>query len=407
MSRDQRLIEARKQMESSIMKVVKEAAEKNSESGYYPKAGDELRFYLKHLIKKYFEAEKNDGQFTSGNVKFHDRKGDRHGYNPGDDKKVYEAHSTRKVEEETPRTLRRILSTESTIVEGDDDGVYYGGAHHTVIKDHGDGTITAQRTHKPKHGSRSWPQRIKKSDTIPAHEYQQAAHKAIYGGPDESGKERSADHHYDQFKKKYGSKKKKLGETASYQDQLDELSKDTLQSYVNKNRKQGLKYGYDVEKDSYLSPTGKTRIKGAERAYERLQGIYSVKMPDSSRKALQSKFPKSSVSKYGLKKYDLKKEEKLKVEGVLKKLRKLVPAQVRANNLANKLEKHSDNISGKASDAEYMGDNRTAEKKYDHSISTKVKANDLRRDGRTLNTPFKKRHMQRSDLQKIKGWGKE
>lgn len=67
--------------------------EKNSDNGYYPKAGDELRFYLKHLIKlvKKEKPVEDDKLFKATNVKTYDRKKDRHGYNPGEDQKVYES----------------------------------------------------------------------------------------------------------------------------------------------------------------------------------------------------------------------------------------------------------------------------------------------------------------------------
>lgn len=68
-------------------------AEKNSDNGYYPKAGDELRFYLKHLINlvKKEKPVEDDKLFKATNVKTYDRKKDRHGYNPGENQKVYES----------------------------------------------------------------------------------------------------------------------------------------------------------------------------------------------------------------------------------------------------------------------------------------------------------------------------
>lgn len=335
-------------------------AEKNSDTGYYPKSADELRFYLKHLIKTLSmqDGTEDDKVFKASHVKTYDRKKDRHGYNPGEDRKVYEAtyekdgtvyHTTGKTktyrhkdyntdprkdrsiddhydrmhakmragiakahaEEPVPtepkkkgilarlgsklrgeevevyeakvneaseadeikkhwksgdwkgrrkyvkgekgsfdkravlspghaeREFRNMRakklfykqdfyggeyskkdSIKSTvkehltrIVEEENEGVMYGGAHHTVLKhDKKTGKMTVQRTYKPKHGSRSFPQEIDAKDTIPWKQYSGDAHKAIYGGPDESGKHRDANWHYAQFKKKYRSGKKKLGE---------------------------------------------------------------------------------------------------------------------------------------------------------------------------------------------------
>lgn len=58
---------------------------------YVPKAGDERKFVAKHVIKKTEDANKNDDKlFKATNVKAIDRNKDQHGYNPGDDEKVYE-----------------------------------------------------------------------------------------------------------------------------------------------------------------------------------------------------------------------------------------------------------------------------------------------------------------------------
>lgn len=61
---------------------------------YAPKSKDEKRFKDKHVVAKYKldDPSKEDKVFNGGNVKAIDREGTRHGYNPGDDEKVYEAH---------------------------------------------------------------------------------------------------------------------------------------------------------------------------------------------------------------------------------------------------------------------------------------------------------------------------
>jgi len=66
---------------------------KTSETGWYPKSEDELRFYLKHLIQKVRKSDpaKDDKLFNASNIKFYNRKKSNHGYNPGEDRGVYES----------------------------------------------------------------------------------------------------------------------------------------------------------------------------------------------------------------------------------------------------------------------------------------------------------------------------
>ena len=58
---------------------------------YKPKAQDEDNFMDKHIVAKKDDANKNgDEVFKGTKVKPVDRKKERHGYNPGEDEKVYE-----------------------------------------------------------------------------------------------------------------------------------------------------------------------------------------------------------------------------------------------------------------------------------------------------------------------------
>jgi hypothetical protein len=61
---------------------------------YAPKSKDEKRFKDKHVVAKYKldEPSKDDKVFTGSNVKEVDREATKHGYNTGNDEKVYEAH---------------------------------------------------------------------------------------------------------------------------------------------------------------------------------------------------------------------------------------------------------------------------------------------------------------------------
>ena len=73
--------------------------EPTSVTSYVPKTKDEKRFMDKHVVKKTEDANGNgDDVFRATNVKPHDR-GHGHGYNAGEDQKVYES-----------KTLSTILS---------------------------------------------------------------------------------------------------------------------------------------------------------------------------------------------------------------------------------------------------------------------------------------------------------
>jgi hypothetical protein len=62
---------------------------------YEPKSPDEKRFKDKHITAKTKDRNGNDDDvFQATNVKKIDRNKEGHGYNPGDDEKVYEATMT-------------------------------------------------------------------------------------------------------------------------------------------------------------------------------------------------------------------------------------------------------------------------------------------------------------------------
>ena len=198
-------------------------AEKTADTGYYPKSGDELRFYLKHLIKKLklSDPAKNDIQFDGG-TKPIDRKKDRHGYMPGEDQKVYEnvfyndpvkkkrqqgkdwhskpadtskmslsgnrlkkaveAHKkeyradpdkyARKMNEGDVVSLDKARREKS----GHPEYVMHNGAKHKVIKVHppenykGTTKYTLAKVHVQRGSSHSWPKKVEASETTPIKE---------------------------------------------------------------------------------------------------------------------------------------------------------------------------------------------------------------------------------------------
>ncbi len=72
----------------------KKALEKpDTKDGYAPKSTDELRFKKKHVVQKTDDRNGNkDDVFNATNVKSSERSKERHGYNVGDDEKVYEGY---------------------------------------------------------------------------------------------------------------------------------------------------------------------------------------------------------------------------------------------------------------------------------------------------------------------------
>lgn len=75
---------------------------------YEPKTEGERKFVAKHTVKKTKDANKNDDAvFTGSKVKTYDRE-DEHGYNPGNDIKVYE--EVEPLEEMDVRTAKELAS---------------------------------------------------------------------------------------------------------------------------------------------------------------------------------------------------------------------------------------------------------------------------------------------------------
>ena len=84
--------------------------EPDSVTSYVPKTKDEKRFMDKHVIKKTDDVNGNgDDHFRATNIKPHDRS-NGHGYNPGEDQKVYESKTLKQVLGEkhlTPAELKK------------------------------------------------------------------------------------------------------------------------------------------------------------------------------------------------------------------------------------------------------------------------------------------------------------
>ena len=76
--------------------------EPDSVTALVPKTKDEKRFMDKHVVNKVEDRNGNkDDHFRASNINYSDRKTTNHGYNPGEDQKVYES--------KTVKTLKQIL----------------------------------------------------------------------------------------------------------------------------------------------------------------------------------------------------------------------------------------------------------------------------------------------------------
>jgi hypothetical protein len=75
--------------------------EPDSETALVPKTKDEKRFYDKHVVSKKDDVAGNKDNYNAGNINYGNRTPTRHGYNPGEDRAVYEGT--------TVKTLKQIL----------------------------------------------------------------------------------------------------------------------------------------------------------------------------------------------------------------------------------------------------------------------------------------------------------
>lgn len=226
----------------------KKALEKpNTKDGYAPKSTDELRFKQKHVVQKTDDRNGNkDDVFSATNVKSVERS-PNHGYNPGDDEKVYEGYE---VNEDSHASHFRFLR------------------------------------HLQKAGI-SAPSKADAMNMI-----------AKYGDPDSAGQA-----YVKRIKMiKTASNKVQKEETDQEGEQLDELSKDTLKSYMGK----------------------------------RLFGSKSVNNPEFSKDYLRKtkKGIKRAENKIALKQYE-EEHNKESVEQISEARRKKTPTEKLFNRLKN------------------------------------------------------------------------
>jgi phage shock protein A len=181
---------------------------------YVPKAGDERKFVAKHVVKKTPDANKNDDKlFTASNVKAIDRKKDNHGYNPGDDEKVYE--EVEQIAEMDARTAKE-LATKSMKQGQSKKATMYNKV--AAALERGDNTTAKgflQQINNLDEASLT-PGEMKKRE-----DYVKGMKKNISSFKDRYGKDAKS--------VMYATATKMAKEEV---EQIDELSKDTMKSYV-------------------------------------------------------------------------------------------------------------------------------------------------------------------------------
>lgn len=227
---------------------------------YVPKAGDERKFVAKHVVKKTPDANKNDDKlFTASNVKAIDRKKDNHGYNPGDDEKVYE--EVEQIVEMDARTAKE-LATKSMKQGQSKKATMYNKV--AAALERGDNTTAKgflQQINNLDEASLT-PGEMKKRE-----DYVKGMKKNISSFKDRYGKDAKS--------VMYATATKMAKEEV---EQIDEISKETLASYIPKASKSARfsgMIGQDMQNRS-----DRARSKGMKDSYQRISMKYKKKAWD-------------------------------------------------------------------------------------------------------------------------------
>ena len=219
---------------------------------------DEQKFVDKHVVAKHADRNGNDDEvFKGSKVKMADRRKDRHGYNPGEDEKVYEAlkgsqhkidankngkvdahdfhllRKKKKVAEEaeeleelstdTLRNYRAKAKDDAEKISFDDDGA------ERRLRKRSMGSWDAGKKIL-KRGDALRKEEAEQIDEISAEKKDAYAQKAGKQLPGLFAKSNSAD-----GARKYYNRKNAVRKIANEEaEQIDELSKKTLDSYTSK-----------------------------------------------------------------------------------------------------------------------------------------------------------------------------
>jgi len=101
---------------------------------YKPKSPDEQKFIDKHVTIKIKDRNGNGDDVFNGNIKPVDRKKERHGYEPGEDEKVYESSVEKDLQDHEPRKVQGVYGAKSKRFEKK----FKNQAHQDRFFDHPD-----------------------------------------------------------------------------------------------------------------------------------------------------------------------------------------------------------------------------------------------------------------------------
>ena len=113
---------------------------------YEPKSPDEKRFMQKHVAIKHKDANGNgDELFKGSNIKTIDRTKDHHGYNPGEDEKVYEDVEELDESENPNHTMEIFRMIHNDAINGNPDAIK--AIHHIKKYPYGNLANTTPELH--------------------------------------------------------------------------------------------------------------------------------------------------------------------------------------------------------------------------------------------------------------------
>lgn len=252
---------------------------------YKPKSPDEQKFVDKHVVINHKDRNGNgDDVFSATNIKTVERKKTNKGYDVGDDEKVYEAID-----------IDPGLEDELMSQRAGEDGADWRAKKKLVGNQHkidanGNGKIDAHDFHllRKKKKVAEEVEELDESAKIAAHLIKR------YGENVRKSHVRSAANDFGVgYVALSHAVRKKLGVNRLEEEQLDELSKKTLGSYINKAAERigtqgvtaGLKIAADEKSQKNFKSMGK-RQKGVERAVKKLTKEEAEQIDELSSKKL-------------------------------------------------------------------------------------------------------------------------
>ena len=271
------------------MKTLKDFLNERQLGPMVVKNPDEQEYVDKHVVQKHDDRNGNgDDVFKAANVKKADRKKDRHGYEPGEDEEVYE--EAEQIDELSQDKLMAYRSAAKKQGTGIQDKMKVGGGDWS--KDGKDTKTLKKRLSGYKMAGR----KVNPGLAATAGKAPRVAANEEAEQIDELSKETKAsymkkagaeiDKHWDKSKTdarsayKYYGRKNTMKKIANEEvEQIDELSKNTLSSYIKKSTRSVVDHSvdatnadrqgeYDTADANYKKISN--RIKGVNKAADKL-----------------------------------------------------------------------------------------------------------------------------------------